>query len=162
MRVEGADIGHLELVDQKLGELEDFGRELFYLVEELPVVYELRGHRVELADHTDAGARRRHNSLVASKDLHKAPDERYGFPRVAGVEVHLAAAGLLEGEVYLVPEAFQELYGCPSGLRKERIVEARDKERHTHGQLAPQIVSLLRYQVISCPAGEPVLAQDIA
>jgi hypothetical protein len=47
--------------------------------------------------------------------------------------VHLAAAGLFEREFYLVSEAFEEVYGRLSGLRKERIVEARDKERHTHG-----------------------------
>src|ERR687889_633790 len=130
--VVGADVGGPELVYQELRELEDSGGELFDLVEEPPIVRQLRGHRVEFADHADAGARGCDDSLVVLEDPYETPDQRYRLALVASVEVHLAAAGLIQREVHLYTEAFKDLDGRLPRLREERVVKARDKERDAH------------------------------
>src|SRR5215210_6475805 len=107
VRVVCAYVRHPELLCQKLGELEDPGGELLDVGGETFVVCEAGCHRVELTYHADAGARGRHDRLIVFEGLDEAPDERYRLALVAGVEVHLAAAGLREGEGYLYPEAFE-------------------------------------------------------
>ena len=70
------------------------------------VAGEVRRHWVELANHTDARTGRRDDDgLVRGEYLDEAPYQWYGLPLVAGVEVHLAAGGLLPRELDLVPEA---------------------------------------------------------
>src|SRR4051794_14076624 len=130
----GSDVRHPELLDKKLRELEDFWRDIFDVGGEAFVVRQLGGQGVELADHADAGAGGRHDGLVVFEDLHEAPDERYRLALVAGVEVHLATAGLLEREFHPYPEAFENLDRRPAGLGKEGVVEAGDKERRMHGR----------------------------
>src|SRR5919107_875244 len=130
--VVGADVGDPELVYQELRELEDSGGELLDLMEELPIVRQLRGHRVEFADHADAGARGRDDGLVVLEDPYETPDQRYRLALVASVKVHLAAAGLIQWEVHLYTEAFKDLDGRLPRLREERVVKARDKERDAH------------------------------
>ena len=105
MRVVGAEVRHPELPDQELRELEDLRGELFDAGGEALVVREVGGHGVELADHAHAGARGRYYGVVVLEDLDEAPDERYRLALVAGVEVHLAAAGLLERKFHPYPRA---------------------------------------------------------
>src|SRR4051812_24340598 len=143
MRVIGADVCHLKPLYQELGELEDSGGKLLDIGGEALVVREVGRHGVELAYHADAGARGRHDCLVVLEGLDETLDERYRLALVAGVEMHLAAAGLREGESYLYPEAFEDLDRCPAGLGKEGVVEAGDKERNAHGR-SPSLPSLRR------------------
>jgi len=49
--------------------------------------------------------------------------------------VHLAAAGLGEGEVDGVAEALEDLRDGDAGLGKERVVIAGDEERDLQGEL---------------------------
>ena len=118
--------------DQELGELEDLRAELLDLFGEALVPGEVGGHRVELAHHAHAGAGGRDDGLVTAEDLHKAPHQGDGLALVARVEVHLAAARLRVGKVYLHPETFENLDRGPSCLGEERVVEAGYKERHAH------------------------------
>ncbi len=74
----------------------------------------------------------RDDGLVGREDLDEAPDQRDRLPLVAGVEVHLAAAGLLPRELDLVPEALEQLDRGPPGLGKKGVVEAGDKQRYAH------------------------------
>ena len=46
--------------------------------------------------------------------------------------MHLAAAGLLEGKLYLVPEPLEKRDRGPARLGEERVVEAGYKERYAH------------------------------
>src|SRR5215216_7193822 len=135
--VVGADVGDAELSDQELGELEDFRSEFLDLFGETPVPGEISGHRVELADHAHAGAGGCDDGLVTAEDLHEAPHEGYSLALVAGVEVHLAAARLRVGKVYLHPQTFENLDGSLSRLGEERVVEAGYKECHAHRYSLP-------------------------
>src|SRR5829696_2240041 len=132
VRIIGPHVRGFELLHQKFRELEHPGGEHLHVVEELFVVGEIRGHRVELAHHADARARRRDYRLVALEDLDEAPDEGDGFPLIPGVEVHLAAAGLFGGEHDLVAEALEQAHGRPPRLREQRVVKARDEQGHAH------------------------------
>src|SRR3712207_3038713 len=120
LRVGGADVCNLELPDQELGELEDLGGEGLDPPCEFPIPRELGGHGVELAYHADAGVGGGDDGLVRQEDLDEAPHEGYRLALVAGVEVHLPAAGLGEGKLDFVPEPLEHLDCRPAGLWKER------------------------------------------
>ena len=51
---------------------------------------------------------------------------------VAGVDVHLPAAGLRLGEDHLVPEAFEHRHGGPPDRREHRVDEAGDEQADPH------------------------------
>ena len=84
-------------------------------------------------DHADARGGGRDHHLGVMEDLHEATNERDGLALVAGVEVHLAAAGLLAPELDGVAQPLQHLNGGTAGLRKQRVVEAGDKQCDAHG-----------------------------
>src|SRR5215218_5011333 len=107
----------------------------------MPVPGEVRGHRVELAHHAHAGAGGCDDGLVTAEDLNESPHEGYGLALVARVEVHLAAARLRVGKVYLHTDAFEKLDGSPTRLGEERVVEAGYKERHAHRYIPFSLVS---------------------
>src|SRR5919206_5070108 len=132
VRVVRPDVRDLELPYQELRKLEDPRRELLDPPPEPLIARQPRRHRVELAHHADAGARGSHDGLVGGEDLDEAPHQRYRLALVAGVKVHLAAAGLSQRKLDLVPEALKDLDGRPTRLRKERVIEARDKQRYAH------------------------------
>jgi hypothetical protein len=135
--VVGADVGELELLDQKLGELEHLGGEGLYVCGEPCVPRQLGGHGVELAHHAHTGAGGGDDGLVRREDLDEAPYQGYRLALVAGVEVHLAAAGLGEGKLDLVPEPLEHLDGRPAGLGEERVVEAGYEQRYSHDDRSP-------------------------
>ena len=58
-----------------------------------------------------------------------------GLGAVAGVEVHLPAAGLLEREVDLAAQPLEQPHHRAPGAREERVVEAGDEQGDTHGGL---------------------------
>src|SRR5215210_961431 len=99
---------------------------------ETPVPGEVCGHRVELAHHAHAGAGGRDDGLVTAEDLDEASHEGYCLALVSRVEVHLAAARLRAGKVYLHPETFENLDRSPARLGEERVVEAGYEERDAH------------------------------
>jgi len=82
-----------------------------------------------------AGGGGDHHRLGVAEHVHEAPHEGQGLALVAGVVVHLAAAGLRLGELDPVPEPLQHGDGRLSGFGEERVVEAGDEERHAHGTL---------------------------
>ena len=75
-----------------------------------------------------ARARRRHDRVEAVEDLDEPPGELLRLAGVAGVGVHLAAAGLLERKHDLDPEPLEHGHGRLPDLREERVGEARDEE----------------------------------
>jgi hypothetical protein len=60
-------------------------------------------------------------------------DDGNGLAMVAGVPMHLAAAGLIGREVDGVAEAFEDVDDGFAGLREESVVVTGDEERHSHG-----------------------------
>jgi hypothetical protein len=66
--------------------------------------------------------------------LDEARGEGKGLFLVAGVPVHLAAAGLSGGKVDGVTEAFEDADDGFSGLGKQGVVVAGDKERDSQNQ----------------------------
>ncbi len=79
-----------------------------------------------------AGAGRRHDRLVAVEDLDESSGQRPRLVHVAGVEVHLSAAGLLARELELDPGALEDPHRRPPDLRRERVGETRDEECVRH------------------------------
>src|SRR5947209_15917469 len=74
---------------------------------------------------------------------HEPPHQRDRLFRVSGVEVHLAAARLLERKVNRDAEAFEQPDHGLSGARKQGVVEAGDEERdawrRAGGRRQPQL-----------------------
>src|SRR5215212_539235 len=134
VRVVRAYVRDLEPLHQELRELEDPWGEGLHPLGEPSVSRQLCRHGVEFADHPDARARGGHDGLVGREGIHEAPYQGYRLALIAGVEVHLAAAGLLERELDLMAQPLEESHGRPARLGKERVVEARDKERYAHGR----------------------------
>lgn len=90
---------------------------------------------VVITHHGDAGGGRNDDGLGVRELLHEALQEGHGFGLVAGVVVHLAAAGLAGGEVDGVAEALEDTDDGLAGAGEERVVIAGDKKRDTQGVL---------------------------
>jgi hypothetical protein len=65
-------------------------------------------------------------------DAHKMADDGDRLAQIAGVPMHLAAAGLLWAKLDLVPEALKHAHDSLSRLRKERIVITGDEKGDAH------------------------------
>ena len=143
------DVFYAEVVDEKLGELEDARKQASDFCEEGGIVFGFGHHLVVLAHHGDAGSRGDADGFGVAEHLHEAADERHGLAMVTGVVVHLAAAGLGEGEVDGVAEALEDLRDGDAGLGEERVVIAGDEERDLQRSfpqgLKPIRIELLRH-----------------
>jgi hypothetical protein len=56
------------------------------------------------------------------------PHQRDGLTLIAGVEVHLTAAGLFEREIDRVAQPLQQPHHRTPGLGENRIVETGDEQ----------------------------------
>ena len=117
VRERRADVDHAELVDQELGQLEH------------PIAH----RRDPLAHVRDAGRRRRDDRLVAREHAREARHQPARLVLVARVDVHLAAARLLQRELDLAAEPLEQLDHGPARRREQRVVEARDEKRDLIG-----------------------------
>ena len=122
-------------VDQQLGELEHAGSKCRDGAREGLVARS--GDGVLLADHRGARSRRAGDDVVRLERLDGAPHERERLAPVAGVPVHLPAAGLPGREDDVVPEPAEHRRGRGAGLREEGVVEARDEDRDAHERSVP-------------------------
>jgi hypothetical protein len=94
------------------------------------VLRQLCEARVAVADHRGARPGRGDDGVVLAEHAHEPTGQRHGLQLIAGVRVHLTAAGLLLREHDLVPEPLEQPHNCLPGLREERVVEACDEERY--------------------------------
>ena len=117
MREGGADVLHAEFVDEELRQLEH------------PL--DRRQFSRTIAVHDADG-----ETTVSSPANTRSKRSASGVAvrRVARVAVHLAAAGLVLGEVDLDPEPLQQLDDRAARAREQRVVEAGDEQRDPHGQ----------------------------
>ena len=130
VRERRADVLETEAADQQLAQLEDPRRELLDLALENGVA--LGERRVVLAHGAHARGGGSHDDLGAGEHAHEPARQRPGLVPVAGVQVQLAAAGLLAPELDLVAEPLEHPHGGRAGLRRDRVGQARDEERDPH------------------------------
>ena len=125
MRVVGADVLDAEHVGQQLGQLvAAAGHGLGPAGQQL-VAGPPGHHGVLVPDRARARPRRHHDRVVpALEHLDVAPDQRQRVALVAGVHVHLAAAGLGLGEVNLVAEPLEKGDGGLPDVGEQRVGQA--------------------------------------
>src|SRR4051795_5171266 len=82
--------------------------------------------------HRHAGGRRRTDDFIIGKRINEFPHQRNCFLLVSGVVMHLAAAGLFRTKNDVVAQALQYSDHSNSGLGKQKVVIARDKQRYSH------------------------------
>ena len=129
----GAYVFEAELFGEELGELVDAGEEGGYVGDELPVA-ELGSHfGVVLAHHGYAGGGGDDYGFGVLELGDEAGEKGEGFGLVAGVPVHLAAAGLAGGEDDGVAQALEEADHGFSRVGEEGVVVAGDEEGYLHG-----------------------------
>ena len=85
--------------------------------------------RIMLADHRDAGRRRDADDFGAVEDASEMLHQRPRVAGVAGVVMHLPAAGLLPPELDLVAEPLEHGDDRLSRFREQRVVVAGDEQR---------------------------------
>ena len=127
MREGCPDVLDAEAPDEKLAQLDDPRDERCDLP--LPLRLALDERRIEIADGADARGRGCDDQLGIAEN----PDEPLGeggrLGAVAGVQVHLPAAGLLAPELDLVTQPLEHLDDGLAGLRRERVGQTGDEER---------------------------------
>ena len=69
-------------------------------------------------------------------DVDEVADDGDGFAEVAGVPMHLSAAGLLGAELDLVAEPLEDADYRLAGVWEEGVVVAGDEERNAQEYLA--------------------------
>lgn len=131
MRESRPDVRDAEHIDQELGEFEDARRHGRDAIGQPAVSATVRGETghegVMVADHRGTRSRRRDDDIVGLERPAEPIDERDAGVLVAGIEVHLAAAGLLGGEFDFVPQSPDEADHRPADLREEQVVVAGDE-----------------------------------
>ena len=131
--VVGTNVFEVEAVGEELGELKDTRQELGDGGFEVGVAYVTRHLGIVITHHGDAGGRGDDDGFGVRELVDEALQEGHGLGLVAGVVVHLAAAGLAWGEVYGVPEALEDTHDGLAGAGEERVVVAGDEERDAQG-----------------------------
>ena len=82
-----------------------------------------------------AGAGRCDDRLEAVEDLHESLRQRPRLVQMAGVEVHLAAAGLLARELELETRPVEDARGRPPHVGRERVRETGNEESVRHARI---------------------------
>ena len=76
--------------------------------------------------------RRDRDRLCVAEHCDEVPNEWDRLSLVAGVVMHLTAAGLRARKVHVVPEPFQQAHDCLAGVGKEGVVETGDEQGEPH------------------------------
>jgi L-rhamnose isomerase / sugar isomerase len=130
MRVGSADVVQPEALDEELAQLQHTRRQRLDLTLQRRVP--LGERRVVVPNRPDARGRRSNHHLRVGEHANESAGQRPGFNPVAGVEVHLSAAGLSGRKLDLVPESLEQTNRRDACLRHERVREAGDEERYAH------------------------------
>lgn len=144
VRKKSADIGDAEFIDKQLGEFENARQQLVDSAGDGGVGGGGRHLRIMIANHGNAGGGRDADGLVVAEDLEEVAHQRHRFGLVAGVVVHLAAAGLGLAEFDGMPQALEHSHDGSTGLREERVVVAGDEEGDVQGGLNTSLASAER------------------
>ena len=145
-----ADTLLTHLLDQKLTHFKGYGSQSANLGLH-PDIPNFPGEdRVLFPNHGNAGGRWSYDHIRFPEATQPPLHELAGFFPKAGVEMDLSATGLLRGELYLVPQAFQNPHQSLSGLGKKGVVEAGDEEGYSHGLGSLHIRRIL---ILRAPGG---------
>ena len=126
VRIRSTDVFEPKTSDQEFAQLEHARGQSFDSARERGVALCELG--IGLADSADAGSRRRYDHLHVLEDTHEAPRQAQSFRSIAGVEVHLSAAGLSAAELDLVTKPLEQPDRRYPRGRAERIGQAGDEE----------------------------------
>ncbi len=108
------------------------------------VLQPLRHQRIVIAHHRHATGRRAHHRLRRFELLHKSPQQRIRLFLVAGIPVHLPAAGLAGRKVDSMSQPLQHADHGLTRLRKQRVVIAGDEQPETRNPLPLRSTSTMR------------------
>ncbi len=137
VRVVGADVLHPEHVGQQLGEFVGAGGHRLRAAGQRLVPVPAGHHRVLVPDRPRARAGRDHDRLAALEHLDVAADQGQRVAEVAGVHVHLAAAGLRGRELDLVAEPLEQPDRGPARLGEQRVGQAGHEQGDSHDVSLP-------------------------
>src|SRR5439155_8336645 len=123
----GADVLDAQHVDEELGQLLDARRDLADGALQARVAGLGGDDRVMAADHRGARRRGRDHGVEPGERRGEPLDERNAGVAIAGVEMHLAAAGLLLRKGDIDAEPTEQPDRRPPDLRIQQVVEAIDE-----------------------------------
>ena len=132
MREVGPDVHDAEHVHKKLAELVDVRRDRLDTAHQGGVTGALRHELVLFTCRCHTGAGRGNHGVITAECVHERSHDRDRLGDVAGVDVHLAAAGLGAREVDVHPEPAKQLDGGLTCLREHRVVQAGHEQCHLH------------------------------
>jgi len=81
----------------------------------------------------DAGSGRPHNDITVLEDLDVVAHQRQRLVEVAGVDMHLPAAGLGLGEHHLMAESLQQQHRGLGRVGEQGVGQAGGEQGDTHG-----------------------------
>jgi len=133
VRVVRPDVLHPENINKQLRQLERARGDGLGPPGQLLVTEPARHHRMLMPHRARARGGRHDHHLAVLEDVHVPADQRQGLAQVAGVGVHLPAAGLLRRKRHLVTEPFQQPYGGPAHAGEQAVGQAGHEQRNPHG-----------------------------
>jgi hypothetical protein len=134
VRVEGADVGHPEHVDKELRQLEGPRRHLTGGRCQLGVAGLRRQPGVLVADRPGTRPARGHHRVVAVEGGHVPAHQRHRLPEVAGVDMHLAAAGLGQWHLDGAAEPLQQADRRLADVREQPVHQTGHEQGDTHAR----------------------------
>jgi hypothetical protein len=131
MGIEGSDVLEPEATGEKFRELEDLGQEGFDIGREARIADGCGHFGIVFSHHRHAGRGGHDDDLGGFELVDEALEQGESFGLIAGVPMHLAAAGLAGGEVHGVAESLEDAYDSFPGGREKGVVVASDEERNS-------------------------------
>lgn len=132
MREVRADVGDTEDVDEEFAEFVHLRCVGSHRVLQPVVARASRQPRMLVAHRADAGGRGGDDRVVLTENLGELSHTGDRLVGIAGVGEHLAAAGLLDGELDLDAESLEEQHGRPGRTGPHRVVEAGGEQGDPH------------------------------
>jgi len=124
VRIRCADIFYSKTMHQQLGKFIDAGQQSYHFREKVGVFRDPGDLLIVFPHHGHARGRGYANNFTIPKDLNKAAHKRKGLHLIAGVVVHLPAAGLAGRKLDRMSQPFQHLHHGLTRLRKQSVVIA--------------------------------------
>ncbi len=115
-------VGHPQHVHQQGGQVVHAWREAGHGASQGGVAGFGGEPAVVLADHRGTGGRRAHDDVEPGEGSGEPPRQRQALPPVAGVEMHLTAAGLPVRKLHLMAEPLEQRHDSLAGGREHGVV----------------------------------------
>ena len=129
MRITSPDILKPQPLRQKLGKLKHIRQQLRHLCNKLFILKQHSHLRIMIPHHRYTRRRRHHHRLRPAKLFYKSRKQRHRLRLIPRIPMHLPATSLPRRKLHRMPQPFQHPHHGLTGLRKQRIVIAGDKQR---------------------------------